>query len=83
MGWLGKRNGELLGLMVFNGFDTFITIDQSLRHQQNLDKFKVTIFILEAQNNRRETLQFHIDQIKEKLISGNYEKVNVINFEEY
>jgi hypothetical protein len=21
MGWLGKKNGELLGLIVFNGFD--------------------------------------------------------------
>jgi hypothetical protein len=23
MAWLGKKNGELLGLMVFNGFDFF------------------------------------------------------------
>lgn len=25
MGWLGKKNGELLGLAAFNGFDIFIT----------------------------------------------------------
>ena len=25
MNWLGKKNGELLGLIVFNGFDIFIT----------------------------------------------------------
>ncbi len=23
MGWLGKKNGELLGLIVFHGFDFF------------------------------------------------------------
>ena len=26
MGWLGKKNGELLGLIIFNGFDYFVTI---------------------------------------------------------
>ena len=25
MNWLGKKNGELLGLIVFNGFDFFVT----------------------------------------------------------
>ena len=24
MGWQGKTNGELLGLLTFNGFDVFI-----------------------------------------------------------
>ena len=31
MGWLGKKNGELLGLIVFNGFDYFVTVDKNLR----------------------------------------------------
>jgi predicted nuclease of predicted toxin-antitoxin system len=31
MGWLGKKNGELLGLAAFNGFDTFITLDKNLK----------------------------------------------------
>ncbi|GAA4739960.1 DUF5615 family PIN-like protein [Flavisolibacter ginsenosidimutans] len=38
LGWLGKKNGELLGLAVFNGFDYFITLDKNLRHQQNLGR---------------------------------------------
>jgi predicted nuclease of predicted toxin-antitoxin system len=46
MGWLGKKNGELLGLIVFNGFDFFVTLDKNLRDQQNLDKFDITIFLL-------------------------------------
>lgn len=28
MGWLGKKNGELLGLIAFNGFDFFVTLDK-------------------------------------------------------
>ena len=53
MGWLGKKNGELMGLIAFNGFDFFITIDKNLRFQQNLNKFDITIFLLIAKNNRR------------------------------
>ena len=38
MGWLGKKNGELLGLAAFDGFDIFITLDKNLKNQQNLNK---------------------------------------------
>ncbi len=30
MGWLGKKNGELLGLLTLNGFGCFVTIDKNL-----------------------------------------------------
>ena len=33
MGWLGKKNGELLALIALNGFDYFVTIDKNLRYQ--------------------------------------------------
>jgi len=46
MGWLGKKNGELLGLITLTGFDFFITLDKNLRHQQNLEKFDITIILL-------------------------------------
>jgi hypothetical protein len=36
MGWSGKKNGELLRLMNDNGFEVLLTVDQNLRHQQNL-----------------------------------------------
>ncbi len=32
MNWLGKKNGELLGLIVLTGFDIFITVDKNLRY---------------------------------------------------
>jgi predicted nuclease of predicted toxin-antitoxin system len=32
MAWLGKKNGELFSLAVYNGFEIFITLDRNLRH---------------------------------------------------
>ena len=67
MKWLGKKNGELLGLITLNGFDFFITIDKNLRHQQNLAKFNLTVFLLIASDNRRETLQKLAEKIKVRI----------------
>jgi predicted nuclease of predicted toxin-antitoxin system len=79
MGWHGKKNGELLGLIVFNGFDFFITIDKNLRYQQNLDRIELKIFLLLATNNRRETLQMLVEKIKDKIKKGNLQKLNEIS----
>mgnify|MGYP001612255141 CR=1 FL=1 len=40
-GWKGKRNGELLELIIKEGFDGLITLDQNLPKQQNLSKYTV------------------------------------------
>jgi hypothetical protein len=79
MGWYGKKNSELLSLIDSNGFDFFITIYKNLRYQQNLNKFKLTIFLLLAKNNRRETLQNLIKKIKDKIIKREYVKINEIS----
>ena len=79
MGWLGKKNGELLGLIVFNGFDFFVTIDKNLRDQQNLDRIDLVIFLLLAFNNRRETLQILVEKIKLKIKEGDFKKINEIS----
>ena len=79
MGWLGKKNGELLGLIVFNGFDFFVTLDKNLRYQQNLDRIELKIFLLLAINNRRETLQAFVEKVKNKIKEGNLQKLNEIS----
>jgi predicted nuclease of predicted toxin-antitoxin system len=79
MGWLGKKNGELLGLVVFNGFDFFVTLDRNLRHQQNLDRIELKIFLLLAVNNRRETLRALVEKVKDKIREGNLQKINEIS----
>jgi predicted nuclease of predicted toxin-antitoxin system len=78
LGWLGKKNGELLGLMVLNGFDVFITIDKNLRHQQNLARFPVSVFLLMAVNNRLETLQNLIEKIRLRLEAGDFQELTEI-----
>ena len=79
MGWLGKKNGELLALIALNGFDYFVTIDKNLRYQQNLDRTDLKIFLLLAINNRRESLQALAEKIKNKIEEGNLKKVNEIS----
>jgi predicted nuclease of predicted toxin-antitoxin system len=32
MGWAGKKDGELLGLMAGDGFEVLLTVDQNIRH---------------------------------------------------
>ena len=74
MGWLGKKNGELLGLAAFNGFDLFITLDKNLKHQQNLDKVDLKFILLLANDNKHQTLQPFIDKVKILLKKQNLTK---------
>ncbi len=71
MGWLGKKNGELLGLAAFNGFDIFITLDKNLKHQQNLNKFDLKFILLLTNDNKHQTIQPFIPKVKVLLQSGN------------
>jgi len=64
MGWLGKKNGELLGLAAFNGFDIFITLDKNLKNQQNLNKVDLKFIVLLAKDNKHQTLQPYVDKVK-------------------
>ncbi len=74
MGWLGKKNGELLGLAAFNGFDLFITLDKNLKYQQNLDKVDLKFILLLANDNKHQTLQPFIDKVKTLLNKTNLPK---------
>lgn len=52
MGWSGKKNGELLQLMAVQGFEVLLTVDQSIRHQQNLQTAGIAVVVLVAVSNR-------------------------------
>lgn len=56
-GWNGKRNGELLKLLVSDDFDVLITADKNLHYQQNLKKYPIIIIMLEAKFIRPDTLE--------------------------
>ena len=49
-GWSELLNGELLAAAEAAGFDLFITTDQNLRHQQNLSRFGIAVFVLMVAN---------------------------------
>lgn len=55
-GWAGRRNGELLRLMVEKGFTTLITVDRNLAYQQNVAAAGVSVIVLHAPSNRTEDL---------------------------
>ena len=52
MGWSGKRNGELLRLMVADGIEAFVTVDRNVPFQQNIAASGIAVLILVASSNR-------------------------------
>jgi len=74
-GWLGKKNGTLLSLMIADGFDFFITIDRNLPYQQNTERLPLTIFVLCAKDNRRETLKALVPKVFERILQGNLQHI--------
>lgn len=67
-GWLGKKNGELLKLLVEEGFELFVTVDRNLPYQQYTENLPPTVVVLCAKDNRRETLRQLIPKIFEQLL---------------
>lgn len=74
-GWLGKKNGELLRLMINDEFEIFVTIDRNLPYQQNTERLPLTICVLCAKDSRRETLQLLIPKLFKRIEEGNLKNV--------
>jgi len=79
MGWAGKRNGELLRLMVLGGFDAFITIDKNLQYQQNISRYPIRLFILDAPDNKLNTLPPYVERLGSRLSDPPTEMVFTIS----
>ena len=67
-GWSGRKNGELLRLMI-GKFDVFITIDNNLEYQQQLRDQSVSFIVLSAKNNKLESLLPLIPDVEVALMS--------------
>ncbi len=48
MGWSGIKNGRLMALCVEHAFDILLTIDKNLQYQQNLDRYPISIVVLNS-----------------------------------
>ncbi len=66
-GWNSKKNGELLELMLAENFNVLITFDQNLEHQQNFEKYPITVFVLIAENNTYQILSELVPSMKMEL----------------
>ena len=66
-GWDGKKNGELMRLMVADNFNALLTFDKNLQHQQNFNIYTIPVLVLNAPNNTYLTLKELVPIIKETL----------------
>lgn len=55
IGWSGLKNGELLR-RAENEFDVWLTADQNVKSQQNLNRFDIAVVVLVAPQNKLEML---------------------------
>ena len=60
----GINNGELMTYCAENNFDILLTIDKNLMHQQNLDKYPVTITVLNCLTSKIEELVTFLPSFK-------------------
>ena len=67
-GWASIKNGELLR-RAQGQFEVFISTDQNLEHQQNVQSFSIAIVILRARTNRLADLRLLIPELLVKLNS--------------
>ncbi len=80
-GWLSKKNGELLKLMINDSFELFVTADQNLQYQQKVEKLPFTIAVLRGSDNRRSTLQNLIPLLFKKINEGSLPNIIEISVE--
>jgi predicted nuclease of predicted toxin-antitoxin system len=64
----GIKNGTLMSYCTENNFDVLLTIDKNLMFQQNLDKYPVTIVILNSITSKLEELVQFLPSLKTQII---------------
>ncbi len=76
MGWRGKENGELLGLILENQFELFLTYDKNIAYQQNFDTYSIPVCVLNVPLNKYEYLTLLTPKVKE-LIENHTLKIGI------
>jgi hypothetical protein len=66
MGWTGIKNGQLLQL-ASSQFDCFLTVDRNLQFQQDVGNLPLAVLVVEAKDNRLETLRSILPRVIEAL----------------
>ena len=75
----GIKNGKLMAYCVENKFDILLTIDKNLMHQQNLDKYPVTIVVLNCFTSKIEELITFLPSFKSQVETLQKQKAYIID----
>jgi predicted nuclease of predicted toxin-antitoxin system len=67
-GWKGTENGGLLR-RAESKFDVFLTTDQGIPHQQNLEQLEIGIAILRSRSNRLSDLKPLMEEVNRRIRS--------------
>lgn len=67
LGLSGIKNGKLMTYCAENNFDVLLTIDKNLMYQQNLDKYPITIAVLNCFTSKIEELIPFLPSLKMRL----------------
>ena len=65
-GWKGKRNSELLQ-QAEAAFNVLVTMDRSIEHQQNFNKYNIGVILISARSNRIQDIQPAMLRVNEVL----------------
>ena len=65
--WNGIKNGRLMSLCVDHHFDILLTIDKNLMFQQNLNKYPLTIVVLNSLTSKIEELILFLPSLKSQI----------------
>jgi len=78
MGWSGIKNGQLLQRAAPD-FDCFLTVDRNLQFQQRTDALPLAVLVIEAVDNRVETLRPLMVVVREALTSIAAKELKVVS----
>ena len=78
MGWSGVKNGKLIALCIDNNFDIIVTIDKNMVYQQNLEKYPITIVVLNSSSSKIEEIILFIPSFLKQICHFEKSKAYVI-----
>lgn len=79
LGISGIKNGKLMNFCKENNFDILLTIDKNLVFQQNLDKYPISIVVLNSYTSKLDELILFLPSFKEQINSFEKHKSYIIN----
>jgi predicted nuclease of predicted toxin-antitoxin system len=63
MDWHGKKNGELLKLLIEHEFEAFVTADKKMRYEQNWRNYTIAVIFLDVPNLKYDTVKQLVPQV--------------------